>query len=202
MLTDMMASDFFLKEFCEKILKDLEPGQKDFELSHKVATLIATKIKDIDSEVLKTAHLVGKPIISASIDSMNKFSLSQTQLSELEPDTVYVYGRYSTAWDRLKAAITVLEKIMESGDAQRIDASLIHSTFVSFRSFADAGGLLRAAFKQSAGLSDAYSFACLTRSYTAVKKDMASSFEHTSKLERAKAAVALTPEAESAIPKS
>ena len=80
-----------------------------------------------------------------------------------------------------------------------LDASILHSAFLSYRAFADASGILRAAFKNASAVSDNYSFKCLTRSYTAIQKDVLSTFENSTQLEKAKKAAAETAEANTAL---
>lgn len=198
-LTDFVASDFYLKEFLGRISKEYEPTSTDFTFSHKAAAFLASKIAPLESEALKQVHGLIKPFISISTDSMDRFALSQSQLAELEPDTVYVYNRYVTSSLRLKVSLTLIESLLEKGDHKLLDASILHGAFLSYRAFADASGILRAAFKRASGVSDDYSLQCLTRSYTAIQKDVCSSFENSSQLEKAKRAAADTAEANTAV---
>lgn len=198
-LTDFVASDFYLKEFLGRISKEYEPNSNDFALSHKAAAFLASKIAALESDALKQVHGLLKPIITVSTESMDRFTLSQDQLAELEPDTIYVYNRYVTSSLRLKTSLTLIESLLEKGDPKLLDASILHGVFLSYRTFADASGVLRAAFKHAAGVSDNYSFQCLTRSYTAIQKDVRSSFENSSQLEKAKKAATDTAEANAVV---
>lgn len=198
-LTDFVASDFYLKEFLSKIAKEYQPASSDFSLSHKAAAFLASRIALIEDDSLKQIHGLIKPIVAISTESMDRFVLSQRELAELDPDIVYFYNRFMTSSLRLKTSLKLIASLLEKGDLKLLDASILHGAFLSYRAFADASGILRAAFKQASGVSDSYSFNCLTRSYTAIQKDVVSTFENSTQLERAKKAAAETAEANTAV---
>lgn len=194
-LTDFVASDFYLKEFITRISKSSQTELTEFNFSHKAATFLASKFEDIEGDSLKQMCGLIKPFIDGATDSMGRFVLSQGELAELDPIVIYHYNRFMTSSMRLKVALEVTASIFEKGDSKLLDASILHGLFLSFRRFADASGILRTAFKNASAVSDSYSLQCLSRSYTAIQEDVKSSFENSTQLEKAKKAAAETAQA-------
>lgn len=198
-LTDFVAADFYLKEFLTRITKEAQPVSSEFSLSHKAAAFLASKIATIEDDSLKKIYDLIKPIVAISTESMDRFVLSQRELAELDPNVVYFYNRYITSSLRLKTSLALISSLLEKGDPKLLEASILHGAFLSYRAFADASGMLRAAFKNASAVSDDYSFKCLTRSYSAIQKDVFSVFENNTQLEKAKNAAAETADADTAL---
>ena len=198
-LTDFIASDFLIKEIVSRMSAESKLKNEGFDLSHGIAAYLATKFSELEPDAIAQIRAVLKPTVAVVIDSMDKFLLAPTQLAELSSETVYFYNRYIIASLRLKAGLRLFEAILEQENPTAIDAPALHSLFQSYRAFADASGLLRAAFRGAAAVSDKYSLKCLQRSYQALQKDVRETFENMSKLEKAKQIVHQTAEANIAV---
>jgi hypothetical protein len=198
-LTDYFASDFLMKEIIHRVSAESKVKDESIALSHGIAAFLASKFSEIDQDTVAEIRTLLRPFIVVATDSIDKFLLSPTQLSELSTNTVYFYNRYITASLRLKTGLRLFESLLEQGNPKAIDASALHSLFQAYRAFSDASAILRASFRSAAAVSDDYSLKCLQRSYQALQKDVRKSFEHMTKLEKAKQIVQQTAEANIAV---
>jgi hypothetical protein len=195
LLTDTVAADAFLQELAERLSKLLEPQPKGYGASHAVASFLAERIAAMTPEAFAELRSAIKPLLSATAQSLDKFEIKQSDLSRMSEVTIYSYHQYVTAVARLKIAVSVVEELLAADRPGQLDAATLHSLYLSYRAVADKAGLLRAAFRKSAALSEGYSLECLQRSYAAAKADARLSFEQSSKLELAKKAIQDTADA-------
>lgn len=192
LLTDVVASDFFMKDFIDRLSKLSDFKAEGFGLSHAVAVFLASKIEASTDVDLSQARMLLKPFIASAITAIDKFEIRQRDLGHLSEVTIYAYHRHRAAGARLQTALAFFDVIAERGDAKLITASSLHSLFQTYRSYADSAGLLRAGLRKAGALSDAYSVQCLVRSFNAMRADTAAALEQNEKLALAKKAADAT----------
>lgn len=194
-LTDFVAADFLMKEVVNKAMADTELKGPEFELSHGVAALLASRFSALDQESRIEIRNSLKPALTVVCESVDKVFLSPAQLADLSQDTVYFYHRYSSASIRFKTSSRTFLSLLDGDASNSFDAATLHSLFQSYRAFADASGVLRAAFRSSANISDEASVRYLKRSYTVLQKEIQEAFESQTKLDKAKQIVGKTADA-------
>ena len=196
LLTNAVAADQLMKNFVENMLKLANVKEEEgYGYSHAVVSLLASKIAEMEPEELEHVRLLARPFITSSVAAMDKFDVSQSDLGHMTETTIYTYHRYKTAAARLQTALEMLDGLIEKGNPKLLDAGVLHGAFTAYQSYADACGLLRAAFASSAEISSAYSYNCLVRSFKAAQSEVAASMAHSSKLELAKKALAAQADA-------
>ncbi|NPT60493.1 hypothetical protein [Paraburkholderia elongata] len=188
LLTNVVAADFFIKDFSEKLVNARGIKMEGYGLPHATAVFFATRAAEMSHEDISHVQLLLKPFIRAAIGATENFEIDQSNLGRMKEVAIYAYYGCQTAMARLKAALDLLDVSLEKGDPRLLDATVFHSVFRAYREYADAAGILRAALQNSAELSSEYSVKCLNRSFAALKAEISASFEHNAKLELAKKA--------------
>ena len=182
-LTNTVAADHFLSDFSKRLLKlvplKVEPG---FDEAHAIAALLAPKLQALSKEELEQVRLIAKPYISSAAEGIQQVDVATSDLGHMTEVTIHAYHRYEIAVSRLKVAVELLDTLLEKGEAKAFDAKVLHGFYRTYRDHANAAGILRAAFRVSAGVSDDYAFKCLMRSFEATKADVQASFSNNSKL--------------------
>ncbi len=192
-LTNFVAADFYCTELVKNLAKaGWIKAEKEFDFEHELSVLLSDQIAKSDPAALTKAHQRLSPYLKGIAPSIDRFNVTAEDLSEMSEVTIYAYTRYVQLGDRLKAAATTIEHWLEKADPTLLDAKTILAAYQTYRDFADAAGVLRAAFVTNAGVTKAYSQRCLMRGYTAVQKEVARSFAVGQKLSNAEAAAAAT----------
>lgn len=191
-LTDFVAADFYLNEFCSKLKKIYDAGSNEIEFSHKVVIEIANAIESLDAEAVKQLQDVLKPAIAAFVDSIDKFTIPMKSLIDLDTSAIATYSRFQKTSSRLKAYLLLAGTLTEKGNVAALEASTLNSAFLAFRAFAQDSGILRATFKRIAGISDESSTGCLIDSYAAIQKDVYTQLENKAQLQNVKIAASKT----------
>jgi hypothetical protein len=187
-LTQPMAVDFMINDLISKQTKVAggEP-MEGFEMSHATAVLLAEALSTGTPEGIAHATMVLKPFAAGMVQAIDDFEISTTDLSRMPEVSVYTYHRHMTASIYFKTALSYLERLLESGKPELIDAAVLHSLYQSYRGYVESAGLLRAALKVAAGVSDDYSAKTLERAAKAVTADSARTMNHAAQLAKAKA---------------
>lgn len=187
-LTDVVGSNLYVKSFIERIVKVYEVKLQGFEFSHAAAAFFATKFADTKPDDRAQIQMLTKGVIAMITESV-KLEIDSSDLGRMNETAMYAYFRFQAATTRLKHSLLLLNSYFDRGVWNAGDAaSLLHGIFRAFETLAESAGILRAALRVMAGLSNDYSTECLTRSFNATQKELVATFAEDSKLDLAKKA--------------
>lgn len=193
MLTDTVASNFFIKNFVERVLDISEVKvEKGYDLAHAISALIASKSQGLTKDDLERVRILTKPVISTLIASLDRLEISAADLGHMAEVTIYAYHRYRISAIRLQASLGMLDALLDEGNMKLADAKVLHGFYQTYRDHAKVAGILRAAFGKSAGISSDTSLKSLVRSFEATKAEVVASLSSSSKLELAQRALEAT----------
>lgn len=192
LLTDIVAAQVYVKEFVSKLAALIDIKTDGFGIEHAVAAKLAELMDPTDPELLGFSARKLAPFLNSIESTASRLAIPIGDLAEMPELTIYCYHRFITVAGRAKTGVEMIKGILADGEVKTLDAKALIALYQTYRNYANAAGVLRAAFAKTAEVSSAYSTFCLQRSYTAVQKEVLANLENDAKLTKARSAAEAT----------
>ncbi|MDT0137249.1 hypothetical protein [Acidovorax sp. PRC11] len=184
LLTNTVAFHHFASQLIASAVKKHGFSDSRVNTPHAAAVVIGSAVADLKTEDTEGIRVFLKPFLVALAGELRKFEVKQSDLAKMSEVAIFMYHRFNTTASRLVAGLNLLDELLENGDPKKISASYLLSLYETYKSFAHAAGVLRAAFQESAGLEKDYAFDCFERAFTVIQKETVTFTSQSAKLQR------------------